>query len=98
MTERHRKNWTGAEIERLKAMIEAGASSEDMAAAFGRSIVSIRQKRYELRYETMDKPPVHIKIRRCMCCSVKFRSWGPGNRLCVSCRHKDGTIVSQAAG
>lgn len=31
-----------------------------------------------------------LQSRACMCCSETFDSSGPGNRLCGTCRHKDG--------
>jgi hypothetical protein len=27
--------------------------------------------------------------RKCLCCKAPFLSWGPGNRLCDTCKKKD---------
>ena len=33
-------------------------------------------------------PNISIKFRKCMTCTVKFLSEGPGNRICKECNRK----------
>ena len=34
------------------------------------------------------RPVTHIKQRVCLQCQKKFKSTGPGNRICLTCRNR----------
>lgn len=93
------KPWTPRETARLRAMREAGYDMEAIALAVGHSCMACATKASQLGVYKPGrrKPVVAIEARppvladgqrwrACLNCRNSFRSEGPHNRLCTSCR------------
>lgn len=59
-------------------------SGEDAAARFGTTKSIVLRSAFILGLS--EESIAEGKTRDCMCCTLPFRSWGAGNRLCWRCR------------
>ena len=74
--------WTSQEDDLLTRLKRDGVSPIAIARQLGRPESSVyrRIESLALRAERKERP--------CLCCTNKFMSEGPHNRLCTSCRSK----------
>lgn len=75
--------WTPEEDAELKALLGQEMSNRAIAKQLGRPESSVHA-----RATVIDKQRM---TRSCMCCKKIFRSEGPHNRLCGTCRRKETT-------
>lgn len=78
-----RTTWSKTEDEQLRVLHGEGKSPCAIAKVIGRSESSV-YRRIEIVIATPKAKP-----RPCMCCRNTFKSDGPHNRLCPTCRRKD---------
>ena len=92
--------FTPAEDKQVMTLRYQGLTFEAVAKQLGRSYESCRCRHAELvnlaneqlTSEAQDKNGTRPKTqqRSCMCCRRAFLSTGPGNRLCVDCKRREG--------
>lgn len=76
--------WSATEDASIREGMAAGKTTWGIAKALGRAQTSVAR-----RIESLTRIPA-IE-RACLCCTNKFLSEGPHNRLCGRCRTKEKT-------
>jgi hypothetical protein len=84
------KYWSESESERLSRFKMQGYSDRRIAELLGRTVMSVsnfwRRANGKMAERKPTPVPVHYSPRTCLRCRDPFKSWGPGNRICVPCR------------
>ncbi len=79
------KRWSAEEDKTITDLRADGETIAEIGRVLNRSPNSVAS-----RLEALQRPvKPGAKTRPCMCCRTPFKSAGPQNRLCLTCRRID---------
>ena len=86
-----RINWSPETDATLLRLRGEGVAWKEIGAAMGRLTNSVMARFSLLQHRAAEstarqRQAERIKVRACLCCGKSFKSEGPHNRLCDSCR------------
>ena len=83
-----RSTWSDNDVQQLEAYVLEGFNAGDVSRMMGRSYSSTYNQVLKFnarRFSNGSGKVSKVQDRVCLSCSEKFRSSGPGNRICNGC-------------